>query len=125
MEKQMQIEDRDALYGEFKRLAVKGRGLSAADKARVKDIVEQLEISHKFNTRCASCYTDAIVLVLSKLRKLGVSDAVSRCNYKITCNGGQFVMNGRIYSNYTLTDEEAESLLKLGGSMRFLISKKG
>lgn len=114
----------DALYLEFKKFAVKGGRLSAADKRRIKEVCEDLKIQHRFNTSCSNCYTDAIVLVLAHLRKQGVSDAVGKCGYYVAVNGGAFTWRGTVVSNYNLTDEMAERLLATEPTAKFLIKKK-
>lgn len=37
------------------------------DKAMLRTLVKELEIKHKFNTKCNSCYRDAFHLIVNKL----------------------------------------------------------
>lgn len=40
---------------------------TTTDKSMLRKLVKELEIKHKFNTKCSSCYRDAFHLIVNKL----------------------------------------------------------
>lgn len=87
---------------------------STSDKRRIEELYEAVFLERMKPTSCQSCYHDALIRVYTYLKKEGKMR--EKCNYRLRAGfimKCPLFMNGKIFTNYNLTDEVAEAYLAM------------
>lgn len=85
-----------------------GKPLSPSDCQKVEEIADRF--GYRLNKRCPNCYNDAIIVILTTLRKM----KKNRQRYAMQ-RGVAFRYNGVIYTSANITDEAARWWLSQDG----------
>ena len=98
----------------------RNKTLSKKDKAYIEEVCTEYDV--KFNKRCSSCYSDAILILIKKITEenLPKTETATTDSRKYILKSGVDVWFGSIRVNeVTLTDELAEKIIARGFPTRY------
>lgn len=87
---------------------------STSDKQLIERLYEAVFLERMRPTSCQSCYHDALIRIYTYLKREGKMR--KKCNYRLRAGfiiKCPLFMNGKIFTNYNLTDEVAEAYLAM------------
>ena len=94
--------------------------ISKKDKAYIEGLCSTYDV--KFNKKCSSCYSDAVLILIKKITEenLPKKETATTDNRKYILKSGVDVWFGSIRVNaVTLTDELAEKIIARGFPVRY------